>query len=182
MLKSHLQIRMKILVTQLCLTLWDPMNHRPPGSSVHGILQARIPEWVAIPFFRGSSRPRGQSLVSCIAGIFFTIWTTSDQTCLQLSCRAWEHSSLWKQFSLLLYMNDFFTTLGTNMRNSAASQFVQKSTHLCIGVCLCVFCILVCIRFNLRFEEKLETFYCDNVNLHLSNGLSLSSFHLLGIL
>ena len=39
-----------MLVTQSCLTLWDPMNCSPPGSSVHGILQARILEWVAMPF------------------------------------------------------------------------------------------------------------------------------------
>ena len=43
------------LVTKLCLTLCDPMDCSPPGSSVHGILQARILEWVAIPFSRGSS-------------------------------------------------------------------------------------------------------------------------------
>ena len=45
-----------------------------PGSSVHGILQARILERVAIPFSRGSSQPRDQTWVSCIAGRFFTIW------------------------------------------------------------------------------------------------------------
>ena len=39
-----------VLVTQSCLTLFDPMDHSPPGSSVHGILQARILEWVAISF------------------------------------------------------------------------------------------------------------------------------------
>ena len=44
---------------QSCLTLWDPMECNPPGSSVHGILQARILEWVAMPFSRGSSWPRG---------------------------------------------------------------------------------------------------------------------------
>ena len=48
-----------------------PLDCSPPGSSVHGILQARILEWVAIPFFRGSSRPRDQTQVSCIAGGFF---------------------------------------------------------------------------------------------------------------
>ena len=42
-----------VLVTQSCLTLYDPMNCRPPGSSVHGIFQASILEWVAIPFSRG---------------------------------------------------------------------------------------------------------------------------------
>ena len=50
------------------------MNYSPPGSSVYGIFQARILEWVAIPFSRGSSPPRDQTRVSCIAGGFFTIW------------------------------------------------------------------------------------------------------------
>ena len=49
-----------------------------PGSSVHGILQARILEWVAIPFSRGSSRPKDWSWVSCIAGRLFTVWATRE--------------------------------------------------------------------------------------------------------
>ena len=53
-----------VLVTQSCPTLWDPMDCSPPGSSVHGILQARILEWVAIPFSRGSSWPKDQTWVS----------------------------------------------------------------------------------------------------------------------
>ena len=57
---------------QSCLTLCDPMDCRLPGSSIHGILQARILEWVAMPFCRGSSCPRYQTLVSCITGVFFT--------------------------------------------------------------------------------------------------------------
>ena len=56
------------LVTQSCLTLCDPMDCSPPGSSVHGILQARILECIAIPFSRGSSQPRDRTQVSCIAG------------------------------------------------------------------------------------------------------------------
>ena len=54
------------------------MDCSPPGSSVHGILQARILEWVAIPFSRGSSWPRDQTRVSHLAGRFFTIWTTRE--------------------------------------------------------------------------------------------------------
>ena len=46
------------LSLQLHLTLWDPMDRGLPGSSVHGILQAKILEWVAIPFSRGSSQPK----------------------------------------------------------------------------------------------------------------------------
>ena len=64
-----------VLVTQSCLTLWDPMDCSSPGSPVHGILQARILEWVAIPFSRGSSQPRDRTWVS--RG-FFTVWTTRE--------------------------------------------------------------------------------------------------------
>ena len=63
---------------QCCLTLCDPMDYSLPGSSVHGILQWRILEWVAISFSRGSSQPRDQTWVSCIAGRFFTVWGTKD--------------------------------------------------------------------------------------------------------
>ena len=58
---------------QSCLTLWNPMDCSPPGSSVHGILQARILECIATPFSRGYSQPRDRthiSYVSCIAGGF----------------------------------------------------------------------------------------------------------------
>ena len=67
----------KLLVAQSCPTLCNCM-HCIPGSSVHGILQARILEWVAIPFSRRSSWPRDRTRVSCIAGGFFTIWATRE--------------------------------------------------------------------------------------------------------
>ena len=54
-------------VAQWCPTLWDPLDCSPPGSSVRGILQARMLEWVAISFFRGSSWPRDQTPISCIS-------------------------------------------------------------------------------------------------------------------
>ena len=57
--------------TQSCPTLCDHTDCSPPGSSVHGILQARILEWVDILFSRGPSWPRNQTQVSCIAGGFF---------------------------------------------------------------------------------------------------------------
>ena len=57
-----------MLVAQ-CPTLYDPNDYSPPGSSVHGILQARMLDWVAIPFSRGSSWSRDQTRVSCIACI-----------------------------------------------------------------------------------------------------------------
>ena len=59
------------LVAQSCQTLCDPMDCSPPGSSVHGILQAKILEWVAISYSRGSSRPTDRTRVSCITARFF---------------------------------------------------------------------------------------------------------------
>ena len=54
-------ISVKVLVCQSCLTLCSPMDCGPPVSSAHGILQARTLDWVAMPFSRGSSQPRGQT-------------------------------------------------------------------------------------------------------------------------
>ena len=61
------------------LTLCNPMNCSLPGSSVYGILQTRILEWVVIPFSMGSSQPRDWIQISCTAGRFFTIWATNRQ-------------------------------------------------------------------------------------------------------
>ena len=55
------------------------MDYSPPSSSVHGIFPARILEWVAISFSRGSSQPRDQTQVSCITGSFFTNWATREK-------------------------------------------------------------------------------------------------------
>ena len=63
-------------VAQSCTTLCDPLDCNLSGSSVHGIFQARVLEWVAISFSRGSSQPRDQTQVSHIAGRRFTLWAT----------------------------------------------------------------------------------------------------------
>ena len=65
-------------VTQLCPTLCNPMDFSLPGSSVYGVFQARVLEWVAISFSRGPSRPRDQTWVSRIVGIRFTVWATRE--------------------------------------------------------------------------------------------------------
>ena len=67
-----------VLAAQSSPTLCDPIDSSLPGSSVHGILQARILGCVAIPFSRGSSRPWGWTLVFCIADRFFTIWAIRE--------------------------------------------------------------------------------------------------------
>ena len=65
-------------VAQSCPTLCDPVDCSLPGSSVHGILQARVLGWVAISFSRGSSQPRDWTWVSCIAGRCFILWATRE--------------------------------------------------------------------------------------------------------
>ena len=70
--------KIRVKVVQSCPTLCNPIDCSPPGSSVHGILQARILEWIAIPFSRGSSWCRAQTQVSWIVGRFFIIWATRE--------------------------------------------------------------------------------------------------------
>ena len=80
------------LVTQSCLTLGDPMDY-----TVQGVLQARILEWVAFPFFRGFSQFRDQTQVSHIAGGFFTSWAST------------EPQEYWRGYSLSLLQGIFPT-------------------------------------------------------------------------
>ena len=65
-------------VAQSCLILWDPVDCSLPGSSIHGIFQARVLEWVAISFYSRSSQSRDRSQVSSIVGWHFTIWVTRE--------------------------------------------------------------------------------------------------------
>ena len=105
-----------VLVIQSCPPLWDPMDCSPPGSSVHGILQARILEWVtsilkingkpdlATPFSRGSSWSRDRTRVSCIAGRFFTVWTTTGYWLGDSRLTGWRRS----------WLKDYFPGRGWN--------------------------------------------------------------------
>ena len=72
-LTTYKSEKAKVLVTQSCPTLSDLIDYSLPGSSAHGILQARILEWIAFPFARESSKSRDGTQVSCIAGRFFII-------------------------------------------------------------------------------------------------------------
>ena len=74
-------------VAQSCPTLCDPIDCSPPGSSLHGILQARILEWVAISFSRGSSQPRDRTQVSHIAGRLFNLWGTREAQQFSLAAK-----------------------------------------------------------------------------------------------
>ena len=72
-----LPLKVKLLVAQWFPTLCDLMDRSLPGSSVHGILQARIREWVAMPSSKGYSQPSDRTQVSCISCISKQVLTTS---------------------------------------------------------------------------------------------------------
>ena len=90
-------------IVQSCPALCDPVDYSPPGSSVHGILQARTLEWVAISLSRGSSQSKDWTQVSCIAGRLFNLWATREALPLALIT-----SNLLSMSLLLFYYNHYF--------------------------------------------------------------------------
>ena len=94
------------------------MDCSPPGSSVHGILQARILEWVAMPFSRGSSQLRDRTQASHIAGRLFIVWATSKATNLLSSSQSYKYGfiilqleSLWSNSLLNIRLFHFVKQL-----------------------------------------------------------------------
>ena len=77
--KIHFEsVSLKVLLAQACPTLWWLHGLPSASSPICGVLQARILEWVAIPFSGGSSQRRDRTPVSCITGKFFTLWATRE--------------------------------------------------------------------------------------------------------
>ena len=76
--EGHGKAKNEIEVIQLCPTLWDPMDCSLPRSSIHGIFQTRVLEWVAISLSRESSQPRDQIWVSCVVGRCCMVWATRE--------------------------------------------------------------------------------------------------------
>ena len=104
---------MHMLVFQLCPTLCNLMDCSPPGFSEHGILQARIMEWVAILFSRVSSQPRDWTQVSSIVGKFFPFWATKEA-----------HISIAISLSIHPFTDTCFHILAT-VNNAAVKLTVQ---------------------------------------------------------
>ena len=114
----------------------NPIDHRLPGSSVYAILQARILEWIAIPFSRGSSPPRNQTKVSCIAGKLFTDWAMREA----LWCERvfYFYTTCWKDCLFSTVNPCLFCWRLTDYR--CAGLFLSSwfcSTDLSVLVCFC---------------------------------------------
>ena len=116
-----------VLVTQSHWTLCHPMDCSPPGSSVCGILQARILEWIAVLFSRESSQPWNQTQVSHIAGGFFTIWASGEVILglYYLSKMMW--SVLYIMFHLIFKMTQQWKHLGTHFINEEKSSLSHNA-------------------------------------------------------
>ena len=125
-------------VAQSCQTLCNPMDCSLSGSSVYGIFQARVLEWIAISFSRGSSRPRNRTQVSCIAGR--RLYHLSHQgspkrlrvnitihvnMCSRYSFRQHLLRTMWHLFTCRYLLETYFvpgTVLGTKMHKNACSH------------------------------------------------------------
>ena len=112
-----------VLVAQSC-PICHPMDCSPPGSFVHRILQARILEWFAISFSKGSSGPRDWIWVSCIAGRFFTNWAIREAH--------WIYSALKRNEIFHLRQRDGPSGYHTNENESNSKR---KILHDSIYVC-----------------------------------------------
>ena len=127
-----------MLVTQSCLTLCNPMDCSLPGSSVHGILQARILEKGAIPFSRGSSTPMKRTQVSCTAGKFFSIWATRKLLSSKLiMCKMFPVTSIFENIQQETIMHRF------------KKEYLAKGTPYKIN-----YIILPIFWFNLSFNSS----------------------------
>ena len=146
-----------------------------PGSSIHGIFQARIPEWVAISFSRGPSQPRDQTQVSCTTGRLFTIWATREAPRPGANPRpsawgVWSLSHRSTEKSLLCYFLIYHFLFSSFVPVDQVTiklpcsysvklcsltyplccpyQIYYYMLYMCVCVCVCVCVCIKCILYN----------------------------------
>ena len=124
-LRKMWYVCMHAKLLQLCLILCHPTGHSPPGSSVHGILQAGILKWVAVPSSRGSSQPRNHTQVSCspaLASGFFTTNATWEVHSLTIICLG-PHNGVWGFNYKLLFISSQFWRLEVQYQDASRVSF-----------------------------------------------------------
>ena len=126
------------LFAKLCLTLCDPMDRGPPGSSVYGNIQARILEWVAISFSRGSTWTRDQTHVFCIIGTFFTSELPGKSLLVVRSC-----------YSLLVVSMKSKNILLSARNNPISFKMVSPEFRLYCNT-------IVLLRFSVKDNHKMR--------------------------
>ena len=138
---QHEKKKVKVLVTQFCPIRCDTMDCSPTGSFVHGILQARILEWVDIPFSRGSSLTQGSNpgLPHCsTVGRFFIVWATmrsesrsvmSDSLQSHGLCSPWNYPGQNAGVGCLSLLQGIFPTQGLNPDFPHCMQILYQLIH-----------------------------------------------------
>ena len=131
-----------------CRTLCDPMDCSLSGSSVHGIFQARVLEWIAIAFSRGSSRPRNRTRVSHIAGRHFTVWATVHGVAKSWT-RLSDFTSLHNGCYSLMATTSFVYQYGRQHFSTIVHNFLWRN-----GSCLKTHCWSVCQHFKCAYSSE----------------------------
>ena len=129
-------------VTQSCPTLCDPMDCSPLGSSVRGVLQARMLEWVAISFSRESSRPRDWTQVSRISGRCFNLWATKEV----VVCLPFEKKKSALSFTDLFYFLSWLSFILINV--------LILISFLRLNFCFIYFSFSSSLRYKVRSVEN----------------------------
>ena len=124
-----------VLITQLCPTLCNPMDCILPGSSLHGILQARILEWVSISFSRGPSQPRDWTCISCIGRQILCHWShlgsmTNHKYLLN------KQISEWKIIELHFWL--YFSSVNSVQQISFNKSSLTFSYYSWLPTCFCI--------------------------------------------
>ena len=131
---------------QSCPTLCSPTDYSLPGSSVHGILQARILEWVTVSSTRGSSQPSDWTLVSCIEGRFFTDWAMEfpsgsdgeefacNEDPLEVGMATYSSVFAWR-FLWTEEAGGLQSVESHRVRNNWAIYIYITNAYICINIC-----------------------------------------------
>ena len=183
-LSIYLSIYVCVLVAQSCPTLCDPMDCNPPGSSVYEIFQARILEWVAISFSRGSSQPRDWTRVSCTVGRFFTNRATREAlvaSLVEARCR-WaiaQIESIYFQFLMYFVTNVCWRVLAKGLPLSSGSGSVSQCSgawlwSLVLGTRSHMLQLKICFNRDLAQPKK----NLGQLSYSLSLSLDLSQYFL----
>ena len=155
-------------VAQSCPILWDPRNCSLPGSSLHGILQARVLEWVAISFSRGSSWSRDRTWVSCILGRRFNLWATREARMCVCMCVNWLQScpTLHDPMGYSLPGSSVHGIFQTRILEWVAMASSRGSSRLRDGTC--VFFISCLVRQVVTMSATWEAFPTSRMQKMLS--------------
>ena len=121
------RVRARAQPLQACLTLCGPKDCSLPGSSVRGILQTGVLEWASTPFPRGSSPPRDRTQVSCIAGAFFTSWTTREAPTSRVHATNTTHHS-WFNLEHMAKVMPAFSTVQLLSFSASHKTFCGKKS------------------------------------------------------